>query len=84
MVDHGVYLQLTAPTAIEDCRDGGVTLFTADGGTWLQNDLPGGVFHEWILNVRGDRVVGGVRTGPNAADADRLVGIIESARFPAA
>jgi hypothetical protein len=80
---HGLYLTLTAPADISRCRGGSVTIYGADNGPWLQNDVPRGVFHEWILNVRGSRVVGGVRIMP-AADESGLTGIIESATFPAA
>ena len=67
---HGVYLMLTAPADLDRCRAGSVTILTA-GGTWLQWDVPNATFHEWILNVRGTRVVGGARVDPDAANAGR-------------
>jgi hypothetical protein len=39
------------------------------------------VFHEWILNVGGTRVVGGARIAPDAADTAALIGMVESATF---
>jgi hypothetical protein len=78
---HGVYLKSTAPADIDRCRQGSVTLYTADGGTWLQDDVAGGVFHTWILNVDGRRIVGGVRVFPNSDEAEGLMSVIESATF---
>jgi hypothetical protein len=77
---HGLYLKLTAPADIDRCRRGSVTIFTA-GGSWLQLDVPSATFREWILNVHGQRVVGGTRSGPDAADSAGLVGMVESAEF---
>jgi hypothetical protein len=77
---HGVYLKLTAPADLERCRGGRVTILTA-GGTWLQSDVPNTTFHEWILNVNGTRVVGGALISPDAANADELIGMVESARI---
>lgn len=77
---HGVYLRLTAPADLGRCRGGRVTILTG-GGTWLQSDVPGATFHEWILNVRGTRVVGGALVSPDAANADELIGMVESARI---
>ena len=53
-------------------------------GAWLQLDVPRATFREWILNVHGQRVVGGTRSGPDAADSAGLAGIVESAEFTAA
>jgi len=80
---HGLYLKLTAPADIDRCRGGSVTIFTA-GATWLQLDLPSATFREWILNVHGQRVVGGTRSGPDAADSAELVGMVETAEFTTA
>ena len=77
---HGVHLTLTAPADLDRCRRGSVTILTA-GGPWLQWDVPGAVFHEWILNVGGTRVVGGARIDPDAADPAALIGMVESASF---
>jgi hypothetical protein len=77
---HGVYVKITAPADIDRCRGGTVTILTA-GGTWLQLDVPSATFHEWILNVRGTRVVGGARMGPDSPYEDGLIAMVESARF---
>ena len=77
---HGVHLRLTAPASLDRCRDGNVTIFTA-GGPWLQWDIPGAAFHEWILDVHGTRVVGGARIDPGAAKPDELIHMVESATF---
>jgi hypothetical protein len=47
----------------------------------LQWDVPNATFHEWILNVRGTRVVGGARVDPNAAKPAELIHMVESATF---
>jgi hypothetical protein len=44
-------------------------------------DVPSATFREWILNVHGQRVVGGTRSGPDAADSAELVSMVESAEF---
>ena len=77
---HGVFLKTTAPAHIDRCRGGSVTVF-AVGNSWLELDVPSATFREWILNVHGQRVVGGTRSGPDAADAAQLVDMIESAEF---
>jgi hypothetical protein len=77
---HGVYLKLTAPANLGPCRAGSVTILKG-GGPWLQGDVPNGAFHEWILNVRGTRVVGGARIGPDAANPAELIHMVESATF---
>ena len=58
---HGLYLKLVAPANLDKCHGGSVTIYTA-GGPWLQWDVPGATFNEWILNVHGTR---------SSADADR-------------
>ena len=80
---HGVYLKLTAPADIGRCRGGTVTIYTA-GGTWLQLDVPRATFHEWILNVRGTRVVGAARMGPDSPNEGEFIEMVESARFTVA
>jgi hypothetical protein len=80
---HGVYLKLTAPADIQRCRGGSVTIYTA-GGDWLQIDVPNATFHQWILNVHGQRVVGGARIAPDAANAAELISMVESAEFAVA
>ena len=77
---HGDYLKLTAPADIERCRGGSVTIYTA-GDEWLQVDVPKATFHQWVLDVRGQRVVGGARIMPDAANRDELIGMVESAEF---
>jgi hypothetical protein len=77
---HGVYLQSTVPAAVHRCRGGVVTMYT-DGGTWLQQDVPGALFQAWILNVRGQRVVGGTRILPDAANGSELSRMVSSAEF---
>ena len=77
---HGVHLTLTAPADLDRCRGGSVTILTA-GGTWLQSDVPNTTFHEWILNVRGTRVVGGAMISPDAANPAELIHMVESAKF---
>jgi hypothetical protein len=77
---HGVHVTLTAPADIDRCRRGSVTIYTA-GGTWLQDNVPNGIFHEWILNVRGSRVVGGARMGPDSPNEREFIAMVESARF---
>jgi len=79
----GLYLTLTAPADLDRCRDGNVTIYTA-GGAWLQWDIPHATFHEWILDVHGQRVVGGTRISPDAADAAELIHMVESATFSGA
>jgi hypothetical protein len=79
---HGVYLKLTAPEDIHRCRGGIVTIYGA-GDDWLQFDVPNATFHEWILNVRGERVVGGARIMPDAANRSELIGMVRSATFTA-
>jgi hypothetical protein len=80
---HGVYLKTIAPANIDRCRDGSVTILGA-GDAWLQLDLPSATFREWILNVNGQRVVGGTRSGPDAANSAELVRMIETAEFTTA
>ncbi len=80
---HGLYLRLTAPADIDRCRRGSVTIYTA-GGNWLQSDVPNGSFYEWILNVRGQRVVGGTRLLPHAPNAAELSRMVKSAEFSVA
>jgi hypothetical protein len=53
----------------------------AAGDSWLQWDVPNATFHEWILNVRGTRVVGGARITPDAANAAEMIHMVESAMF---
>jgi hypothetical protein len=77
---HGVHLTLTAPADLDRCRGGNVSILTG-GGTWLQGDVPSGIFHEWILNVHGTRVVGGARINPSTANAAELTHMVESAHF---
>jgi hypothetical protein len=77
---HGVYLTLTAPADIQHCRGGSVTLYTA-GSDWLQMDVPSATFHQWILNVDGQRVVAGARIIPDAANEAELIGMVKSAEF---
>jgi hypothetical protein len=77
---HGVYMKLTAPADIQRCRGGSVTIYTA-GDDWLQMDVPSATFHQWILNVHGQRVVGGARITPGAANHSELIGMVESAEF---
>jgi len=43
--------------------------------------VPSATFHEWILNVRGQRVVGGARMGPNSPNEGELIAMVKSARF---
>lgn len=80
---HGVHLTLTAPGALDRCRNGSVTIFTA-GDAWLESDVPNAIFHEWILNVHGTRVVGGARIVPDAANPAELIQMVESATFSVA
>ncbi len=80
---HGVYLKTTAPADIDRCRVGNVTIYGAEG-SWLQLDVPSATFREWILNVHGQRVVGGTRSGPEAADSAELAAMVESAEFTTA
>lgn len=80
---HGVYLETTAPADIGRCRGGGVTIYTA-GDDWLSSDVPNATFHQWILNVRGQRVVGGVRLTPDAANRAELIGMVKKAEFTGA
>jgi hypothetical protein len=77
---HGVHLTLTAPANLDRCRGGNVTILAAEG-SWLQWDIPDATFHEWILNVRGTRVVGGARIGPDAANSAEMIHMVESATF---
>lgn len=79
---HGLELTLTAPADLGRCRDGNVTIYTA-GGDWLQWDVPDATFHQWILNVHGQRVVGGTRIAPDTREPDELNAMIESAEFTA-
>jgi hypothetical protein len=81
---HGLYLKLTAPADIDRCRRGSVTIFTAAGNTWLQTDVPNSYIHEWILNVRGQRIVGATRIIPDAANPAELIHMVESAKFSVA
>jgi hypothetical protein len=76
----GVHLTLTAPTDLGQCRDGIVTIYSA-GGSWLAWDVPGATFDEWILDVNGQRVVGGARIAPDAANRAELISMVESAQF---
>jgi hypothetical protein len=80
---HGVYLELTAPADLDPCRGKSVTVYGA-GGDWLRLDAPNAIFDEWILNVRGQRVVAGARISPDAAHRGEIVGIVETAQFTAA
>ncbi len=76
----GVHLKTTAPGDIQRCRGGGVTIYTA-GGDWLSWDVPRATFDQWILDVEGQRVVGGARITPDAANRAELIDMVESARF---
>jgi hypothetical protein len=80
---HGVYLKSTVPADVARCHGGVVTMYTA-GGTWLQQDAPHAIFQMWILNVHGQRVVGGTRILPHAAHAAELSRIVTSAEFAVA
>jgi len=80
---HGVHVRLTAPADLDRCRNGSVTIFTA-GGPWLEWDIPGATFDEWILDVHGTRVVGGARIHPSAAKPDEFIHMVESATFTGA
>jgi hypothetical protein len=78
----GLYLKSTAPANLDQCRDKSVLIYTAGGGsTWLQNDVPGGIFRMWILDVDGQRVVAGTRTLAGTPDTDGLNHLIETAEF---
>jgi hypothetical protein len=77
---HGVYLKSTVPADVHRCRGGIVTMYT-DGETWLQQDVPHAIFQAWILNVRGQRVVGGTRILPDAANGAELSRMVKSAEF---
>jgi hypothetical protein len=77
---HGVYLRSTVPGDVDRCRGGVVTMYTG-GGTWLQQDVPHATFQAWILNVHGQRVVGGTRILPHAAHAAELTRMVTSATF---
>jgi hypothetical protein len=77
---HGIYVKLTAPADLDRCRGGNLTILSA-GDTWLQWDVPNATFHEWIVNVRGTRVVGGARIAPDADNSAELIHMIESADF---
>jgi hypothetical protein len=80
---HGVYLRSTVPADVDRCRGGVVTMYT-DGDTWLQQDVPQAIFQAWILNVHGQRVVGGTRILPDAAHGAELSRIVTSAEFAVA
>ena len=80
---HGVYLKSTVPAEVVRCHGGVVTIYTA-GGTWLQQDAPHAIFQMWILNVHGQRVVGGTRILPHAAHGAELSRIVTSAEFAVA
>jgi hypothetical protein len=80
---HGVYLKSTVPADVARCRGGVVTMYT-DGGTWLQQDVPHAIFQAWILNVHGQRVVGGTRIVPGATHGAELSSIVSSAEFSVA
>jgi hypothetical protein len=77
---HGVYLKSTVPADVHRCRGGVVTMYT-DGSTWLQQDVPHAIFQAWILNVHGQRVVGGTRIIPDAANGAELSRMVKSAEF---
>ncbi len=77
---HGVHVTLTAPADIHRCRDEMVTLFAA-GDNWLSDNAPEETFDEWILDVAGQRVVGGARILPDAVNGAELSGMVESAEF---
>ncbi len=77
---HGVYLELTAPADLDRCRGGIVTILSAGDG-WLSSDVPSATFDEWILDVEGQRVVGGARIDADAANRAELIDMVESARF---
>jgi len=81
---HGVYLKTTAPVHIDRCRRGGSVTILASGGSWLEWNVPSATFREWILNVHGQRVVGGTRSVPDAAEEAQLVDMVESAEFTVA
>jgi hypothetical protein len=78
----GRYLELTAPADLDRCRHGSVTIYAA-GGDWLADDAPSGTVNVWILNVDGERVVGGTRIlpGADAASRSELMGMVNSAEF---
>lgn len=80
---HGVYLKTSAPADVDRCRGGTVTI-DGTGGTWLQLDVPSATFRFWILNVNGQRVAGGTRSGPDPADSAELAAMVESAEFTVA
>jgi hypothetical protein len=80
----GVYLKLTAPADIGRCRGGTVTIYSAGGGGWLQLDVPRATFYQWILNVKGQRVVGGARIAPDSAHRSDLIAMVTSAEFTVA
>jgi len=77
---HGVYLKSIVPADVHRCRGGVVTMYT-DGDTWLQQDAPRAIFQAWILNVHGQRVVGGTRILPDAVHGAELSRMVKSAKF---
>jgi hypothetical protein len=77
---HGVYLKSTVPADVHSCRGGVVTMYT-DGDTWLQQEVPNAIFQAWILNVHGQRVVGGTRIIPDAANGAELSQMVKSVEF---
>ena len=79
----GLYVTVTAPAHLDRCRGHRVTLWGNAGETWLQSDEPGAVFHAWILDVHGQRVVAGARISSDAraGQAAALTSIVEAARF---
>lgn len=76
----GVALTLTAPTDIDRCQDGLVTIY-GTGDSWLQLDVPSATFHEYILDVNGQRVVAASRMLPDADNEAEVIDMLTSATF---
>jgi hypothetical protein len=81
---HGLYLESSGPNDVHQCDHGQFRLWTVDQthAFWYSADEPGTVFHLWILDVDGQRVVDAVKVIPGrTVKADELVHMGESAEF---
>jgi hypothetical protein len=80
----GLYVETTAPRDLSRCDGGQFTLWKGDPADpfGYHTEQPGTVFHLWILDVDGQRVVVAVRVVPgHTTHAAELVHMAETAEF---
>jgi hypothetical protein len=80
----GLYVEIAGPRDLSRCDHGRFTVWKVNPGDpfWYSADQPGTVFHVWILDVDGHRVVAGVRVVPgHTTHAAEFLHMAETAEF---